>query len=203
MLRAFCLALRYTGQRVSDVAMLGPHSIVTEGERYFVALTQIKTCNKVKVPVPAKLVEALRALLFRGETSEPFVHKTRRQKIPYGTQFWFWTGKSKVQSNIQSWLDDVSRVLAVCQQTQGQFQHHPTPHSFRHFFAVTMLSAGVAIEKVSKWLGHSDVKTTQKHYGYLNSDWHVASHDTCMDALDKIEGKRTKTGKVVRMKRVG
>ena len=33
-------------------------------------------------------------------------------------------------------------------------------HSLRHTFASQLVMAGVSIYKVSRWLGHSDVKTT-------------------------------------------
>lgn len=36
-----------------------------------------------------------------------------------------------------------------------------TPHMLRHTFASQLVMAGVSIYKVSKWLGHADVTTTQ------------------------------------------
>ena len=36
-----------------------------------------------------------------------------------------------------------------------------TPHVLRHTFASQLVMAGVSIYKVSRWLGHSDVSTTQ------------------------------------------
>jgi len=38
------------------------------------------------------------------------------------------------------------------------------PHMFRDTFAVEMLLAGVPLDQVSVLLGHSSVKTTEKHY---------------------------------------
>ena len=35
-----------------------------------------------------------------------------------------------------------------------------TPHILRHTFASQLAIKGVSIFKISKWLGHSDVKTT-------------------------------------------
>ncbi|MHC4740247.1 MAG: tyrosine-type recombinase/integrase, partial [Planctomycetota bacterium] len=41
------------------------------------------------------------------------------------------------------------------------------PHALRHYCATQLLKAGVPIIKVSKFLGHSDIMTTQKHYEHL------------------------------------
>lgn len=36
-----------------------------------------------------------------------------------------------------------------------------TPHTLRHTFASQLVQAGVSLYKVSKWLGHADITTTQ------------------------------------------
>ncbi len=41
------------------------------------------------------------------------------------------------------------------------------PHALRHYCATQLLKAGVPIIKVSKFLGHTDITTTQKHYEHL------------------------------------
>lgn len=45
-----------------------------------------------------------------------------------------------------------------------------TPHTLRHTFASQLAMAGVSLYKISKWLGHSDVKTTQIYA-------HLQTHD--------------------------
>ena len=40
-------------------------------------------------------------------------------------------------------------------------------HAFRHFFATKLIRKGVSLIKVSKILGHSSVKTTEKVYCHL------------------------------------
>jgi integrase len=45
-----------------------------------------------------------------------------------------------------------------------------TPHILRHTFASQLAMAGVSLYKISKWLGHSDVKTTQIYA-------HLQTHD--------------------------
>jgi len=215
MQHAFALCLRYTGQRISDVSMFGPDNIVSEvgdgGETmHFMELTQIKTGQEVKIPVPGKLVDLLRALRLRGELPEPFVYHTNNRTITYGTKFWFWTGQSDVEGNAKAWSDDITRVLVRAQQGPFKpFKHHSTPHTFRHFFAITMLASGKArIEDVSRWLGHSSIRITEKHYGHANADLNKRSHAVYLEALATLEGKTPKTkppkaAKIVRMRKAG
>jgi site-specific recombinase XerD len=51
----------------------------------------------------------------------------------------------------------------------------------RDTFAVEMLLAGVPLEQVSKLLGHSSVKTTEKHY----APWVKARQQQLEDSVRK------------------
>lgn len=51
-------------------------------------------------------------------------------------------------------------------------------HRFRDTFAVTLLLYGVSIEFVSKLLGHSPIKVTERHY----SLWVKARQDPSVNA---------------------
>jgi integrase len=42
-----------------------------------------------------------------------------------------------------------------------------TPRITRSSFASNLVLKGVSVYKVSKWLGHASVKTTEKHYAHL------------------------------------
>jgi len=105
-----------------------------------------------------------------------------------------------VESNSKNWSDDIVGVLKKTQNDFGNFKHHSTPHTFRHFFAITMLQPGVAIEQVSKWLGHSSPLITARHYSHANSDWYTNSHAVYMNALKKIDPA---PGKIVEMPKAG
>ena len=47
------------------------------------------------------------------------------------------------------------------------------PHRFRDTFAVSLLLKGVSLESVSKLLGHTSIKVTERHY----SPWVKARQD--------------------------
>ena len=91
--------------------MLNEDSLILEKENWFVALTQIKTGEYVKIPVPAKLVERLRALPFRGELEERFVLKTKKRSIRYGRKFFFWSGQSSLENNSKEWGEHIAAVI--------------------------------------------------------------------------------------------
>ncbi|NQS99158.1 MAG: tyrosine-type recombinase/integrase [candidate division Zixibacteria bacterium] len=40
-------------------------------------------------------------------------------------------------------------------------------HTLRHTYASHLLMYGVNIFIVSRWMGHSSVRVTEKHYGHL------------------------------------
>lgn len=62
-------------------------------------------------------------------------------------------------------------------------------HQIRHSVAVRMLAAGLPIEKVSQFLGHSTIQITQKTYARLMPE-HLADAAAIMD-LGFIEPART------------
>jgi integrase len=59
-----------------------------------------------------------------------------------------------------------------------------TPHGLRHLYASRLLSAGVPLTDVSKFLGHRDVNITAQVYAHLMpSSW-----DRARDALESLAG---------------
>lgn len=86
-------------------------------------------------------------------------------------------------------------MIRHCEKQFGRFKHKATAHTFRHFFAISMLANKVPIEMVAKWLGHSSPLITAKHYSHANSDFHEASHDAYMRALGEIKGQAAKPPK--------
>ena len=56
-----------------------------------------------------------------------------------------------------------------------------TPHTLRHTAACWMAEAGIDMERIAQYLGHSDPATTRKHYAKFAPDW-------LADAASALEG---------------
>jgi integrase/recombinase XerD len=103
-------------------------------------LYQQKTGTPVYCPLPPLVVDCLRAV--------------RNEK------FFFYDGTSQRQSMVKSWDRVFQKVFATAKP--GITGGHP--HRFRDTFPVSLLLKGVSIEIVSKLLGHSSIKVTERHY---------------------------------------
>jgi len=132
---AFILTMRYSGLRISDVAMLAVDSL--KGDR--LKLYQAKTGEPVSILLPQKVVDAL--------------HSVKRSNPKY----FFWTGESRLETVTGFWRARIADVLAIA-KVSGH------PHRFRDTFAVALLEGGASIETVSILLGHQSVRVTEKHY---------------------------------------
>ena len=53
-------------------------------------------------------------------------------------------------------------------------------HDLRHYYASLCAAAGIEIRKVSRWMGHANINTTDSIYTHLFN----GSHDDDMAALD-------------------
>jgi integrase len=154
-IRTFCLTLRYSGLRIGDVATLAVSRL--HGNK--LQLYTHKTGVMVFVPIPPFVADALRV----------------QGSLNSNPEYFFWTGKSKVKCQTVLW----QRTLATLFQKAGVPDGHP--HRYRDTFAVSLLLAGVPIETVSVLLGHSSVKTTEKHY----SPWVASRQDALETAVSK------------------
>ncbi|PYX94805.1 MAG: integrase, partial [Acidobacteria bacterium] len=77
-----------------------------------------------------------------------------------GNQYVFWSGKGLETSAVTNWQHDLRSLFRTAFGRDTTF----TPHCLRDTAAVSWLSAGVPLEEVSKLLGHSSIKTTEKSY---------------------------------------
>lgn len=135
-LKALVLLLRHSGLRITDAVTLQRDKI-KDGKLF---LYQTKTKQPVWVPLPEIVTDAL------AEIEEP------------GTHYYFWSGNSKVRHAPTRWQDRLSKVFVIAGVEGGH------AHRFRDTFAVSLLERGVDIKTVSMLLGHTSIKTTEKHY---------------------------------------
>ena len=152
--KAFILTMRYSGLRISDTATLSVDSL--EGDR--LRLHQAKTGEYVSVLLPHDVAALLRA-------------------TPTKTNYFFWTGKSKISTVTGKWRARIAEVFRLA-KVVGH------PHRFRDTFAVALLEGGASIETVSVLLGHQSIRVTEKHY----NPW----IKTRQDALDRAVQSATR-----------
>lgn len=145
-LRAIFMTQRWTGLRLSDVLML-PRSKV-RGNR-IVTKTQ-KTKDQFEQIVPVAVIEALEAVPART-TMHPDQFFWSR-KCDHRTLAGMWTPRVRRMNKYLSFKDDNGEPMKF------------RSHMLRDTFAVELLLAGVALEKVSKLLGHKSIRVTEKHY---------------------------------------
>ena len=134
IMRAFILTLQHTGLRISDAVQLRKQDI-TDGR---LCITTEKTGSEVWLPLPPSLLSALEAI------------RT--------TEYYFWTGESKLSTVIGSKRRGVAKLLTrakVC----------GNPHKFRHTLATNLLSNGTSAAIVAKILGNSE-KVVSKFYDH-------------------------------------
>jgi integrase len=74
--------------------------------------------------------------------------------------YFFYDGKSQPESMVKSWDRVFQKIGASADPTVADCH----PHRFRDTFAVSPLLKGVSLESVSKLLGHSSIKITERHY---------------------------------------
>jgi integrase len=121
--------------RIGDAVMLTPEKL--NGNRLFLRME--KAGVPVFVPLPPFVIEAL-------------------NKLPRYGGYYFWNPRG---GSGASATGNAGRALRRIFKAAGVKAH---PHQLRDSFVVGLLEKGVAIEKVSRLLGHSSVKITEKHY---------------------------------------
>jgi integrase len=150
-LLAFVDYMRWSGLKIGDAIKL-PRTALDAKNR--IQLYQQKTGMHVFVPIPAPVADAMRMLS--------------------GERYFFWDGH-----NYPGTMRNYQYALKTLFKRAGIPHGHA--HMLRDTFAVEMLLAGVPLEQVSKLLGHSSVKTTEKHY----APWVKAREQQLEDSVRK------------------
>jgi integrase len=73
-------------------------------------------------------------------------------------------------------FDDIERIVGFT----------VSPHSLRHHFGAALISRGVSVVAVSRWLGHSSPEITYRVYAYLRPDDETAGRAAMAEGMAKI-----------------
>ena len=133
--RALVLLLLYSGMRIGDTVKLERSRIDDKGR---LMIRMEKTREPLYVRLPDVALEALR-------------------QIPVESDYFFWSGTALLSTAVGS----ARRTVSCLARMTGINAH---PHRFRDTFSVELLKAGVDLRTVQKLLGHTSIKTTEKHY---------------------------------------
>jgi integrase len=147
-LETFILVMRHSGISISDAALLQRSEL--KGDE--IRLYRKKTTRSAKrvlvvVPLPPDVVERLKELPLKNDS------------------YFFAHGKPTLLTQTFTWGRRLKYVFKAAGIT-----HDPGSHRFRHTFATDLLTKGYSIERVSRWLGHASIKTTQEHYSHWVED---------------------------------
>lgn len=137
----FCLTLAYTGARISEVLALTPKRIDREAHCIiFESLKKRRTGVFRAVPVPDDLLRKLVACheLIRAQ-ADPCLSEQR---------LWLW-------SRTTAW-GYVKTIMAAA----GIPKKQAMPKALRHAFGVGGTMAGVPLNLIQRWMGHSRIETT-------------------------------------------
>lgn len=134
--RAMVLVMLYSGMRISDTIQLKRAAVDLKTGKLL--LRVMKTGSPLYVRLGEPATEALAALPAEGE-------------------YFFWSGASKAATAIGNARKSITRVFKLA----GVKGH---PHRFRDTFSVSLLEKGEELRTVQLLLGHTSIKTTEKHY---------------------------------------
>lgn len=135
--KALVLLLLYSGFRISDAVKLQRSSVDFATGKLLIRVM------KTRVPLYSKLPqEALSAL----------------QALKDDSPYFFWSGTSAITSAISGAARTITTVLKLADVRDGH------PHRFRDTFSVTLLQNGADLRTVQLLLGHTSIRTTEKHY---------------------------------------
>lgn len=164
--RAVIQLMRYSGLAVTDASALSKSNMVLDAKRnlYRVFVSRQKTGTDVSVLLPRFVSDELLAL-----TNE-------------NPAYFAWDGQDR-KTHAARWSHMIAKVFSVAfpipEGHPEYCQCHPRgSHQLRDTFAVENLKKGVPLEEVSKMLGHSSIRTTEKHY----AAW-VQSRQDRLDSL--------------------
>jgi integrase/recombinase XerD len=132
--------MRWSGLAVRDSLTLPKSALRRDGNIYRVTTNRTKTGTHVSVPIPPVVAEEILAVTNRGT-------------------YVFWDGTSDI---VKTWTKYfIAPAFKAAEITSDGYM---VSHRLRDTFAVDLLEKGVPLEEVSKLLGHTSIKTTERSY---------------------------------------
>jgi len=156
--RALIQLMRYSALAIRDAITLERSELQHDVKKklYRIATARQKTGTHVSVPLPPDIAQELLTVL----NGNP--------------RYFFWNGNGLETSAVTNWQHDLRALFRAAFGEDTNF----TPHCLRDTAAVGWLTDGIPLEEVSKLLGHTSIRTTEKSY----APWVTARQDR-LDSL--------------------
>lgn len=139
--QTFCLALAYTGARISEVLALTPERIDVEAGLIVIESLKKRRSGVFRaVPVPRHFLQHLEK-----------VHKLKELQLDCSceaTRIWSW-------SRTTAWVQ-VKQLMNMV----GVAPSQSMPKALRHAFGVGATQKNIPLGVIQKWMGHSRISTT-------------------------------------------
>lgn len=141
-IRSFCRLLAYTGARISEILALTPNNInVAAGVIIIESLKKRRRGIYRAVPIPLELLAELE--------QTHHIDAVQRDVVQATAKLWPWCRTT-------AW-----HYIKVCMEEAQIVGRQGSPKGLRHGFGVGVLQAGVPLNLLKKWLGHSRLSTTE------------------------------------------
>jgi integrase/recombinase XerD len=143
-LRVLVLLMRWSGMSIRDAVTLERARLSAEDQIF---LYRAKTGTPVHIVIPPDVADQLRKVECSND------------------RYFFWDGKSKPESAVGLWQKYFREMFKKADLHHADGSRKPAhPHMLRDTFAVNLLICGVPLEDVKEYLGHTSIRTTEKHY---------------------------------------
>lgn len=159
-LRATIQIMRWSGLSVRDAVTLRRDQLLYTDDTYHIVTKRTKTGTHISVLIPPEVAE---------EALAACDHKV----------YLLWQN-TKEGTPRQAGHSTSVAITKIFTRAGIRTDGHMKSHRLRDTFAVDLLQKGVALEDVSKMLGHTSVATTERHY----SAW-VKGRQDRLDSLVK------------------